>query len=116
MVLDLVNGRPEMRMAMPTDGRSDVLLSLLVSRGRSWIAPGFGSRLREVKKLHTGTESTMQKHCLDALQWLQDTGRAKTLECTVERDLAARTRLSMRVGVVWANNATAEYEVYQEVV
>jgi phage gp46-like protein len=116
LALALVDGRPEMQMDYRSDGRSDVLLSLLVRRGSAWAMPTFGSRLHELAKLHAGVEDLAAKHCQDALRWLVDTGEAKAVDAEAERDTGTRDRLNLRAGVTWADGTPANYEVYQEVV
>lgn len=99
------------------DLSNNIYLSLAIERGSWWHNPQFGLRKRDRLKNTEATAALIRHDYKEALQWLIDTGRAKSVTVTSERDRSVDLhRLKLRVEVVAANGRTATFEIFREVV
>jgi len=98
---------------------NNIYLSLMIPKGSCFWNPEFGSRLHELKR-SKDTERTAElarQYCKEALQWIVDTGRAKSIEVTAERDRnVSSNRLKIHVQAVQADGREVSFDVFQEVV
>lgn len=98
---------------------NNIYLSLVVPRGSFFQNPEFGSRLHLLQRAkNTGrTERLAREYCLEALQWLQDIGRAKKIEVFTKRDRTENiNRLKLLIQVTQANEQQVTFETFLEVV
>lgn len=98
---------------------NNIFLSLEIPQGSCFWDPEFGSRLHELKR-SKNTERTAElsrQYCEEALQWIIDAGRAKSIEVVTERDRSASPhRLKILVQAVQADGRKVSFETFQEVV
>jgi phage gp46-like protein len=96
---------------------NNVFLSLAVERGSFFHNPGFGLRKRERLKNTEATAALIRHDYREALQWLIDTGRARSVEVEVERDRSQDLgRLAILVTVIQTDGASVSFSIFQEVV
>lgn len=77
--INTINGIGVMTWLKNMDLRSDVFFSLSIKRGQWFADLNFGSRLHTIKKLTDPNILLAHQYCLEALQWLQQTGRATSI-------------------------------------
>lgn len=95
---------------------NNVFLSLAVERGSFFHNPSFGLRRRHRLKNTESTAALIRHDYIEALQWLIDLGRAKTVEVMVERDrLVDLHRLKVLVTVTQADGRVLSFETFREV-
>jgi len=100
-----------------TDITNNIYLSLTVEKGSFFHNPSFGLRQRGRLKNTETTAALIRHDYLDALQWLIDTGRAKSVDVYVERDRTQDlNRLKILVEVVQADGHKVTFETFREVV
>lgn len=98
---------------------NNVYLSLMVQQGSFFQEPSFGSRLHELhrKKNTKNTELLAREYCIEALQWLKDTGRADKIDVTTERDMTEDlNRIKLYVTVTQTDGQSVTFETFLEVV
>lgn len=112
--IKIVNGFPELSYERDDTIATDIALSLLVRRGAFFADPGFG--LPELpKKLTDQNVALVSDYCRQALQWLKDIGRAKSIEVLAER--VRPDRVSVLVTAVQAaNNRTVTFQTFVPVI
>ena len=99
---------------------NNIYMSLKVKRGSFFADPLFGSRLHLLQRAKN-THRTAQLavgYCKEALQWMIDTGKAKSVEVYVQRDRTQDLhRLYLLVKVVPANSdQPVEFSIFIEVI
>jgi phage gp46-like protein len=110
-------GLLEMSFDKSGDIRNNILVSLSIRKGSWWQDPEFGLRDRGRMKLTDQTVRLVRSDCLEALQWLKDTGRAKSIEVTTLRDRAENVnRIKVLVEAVQADGRAVTFEHFIEVV
>jgi len=108
-------GRPSQSWDQDDTIMSDIALSILVPRGSFFQDPSFG--LPELPgKLTPRNVELARERVREALQWLLDTGRAKSMEIEVERDADADDRLNIRVVAVQADGREVTFGTFVEVI
>lgn len=100
-----------------TDLTNNIFLSLTVAKGSWFHNPGFGLRQRSRMKNTETTAALIRHDYEEALQWLLDTGKAKSVEVWVDRDrIQDLNRLKLLVEVVQADGRKVSFETFTEVV
>lgn len=95
---------------------NNVFLSLAVERGSFFHRPGFGLRKRGRMKNTAATAALIRHDYLDALQWLIDLGRAKSVKVAAERDRTVDLhRLKISIEVEQADGRVLTFETFREV-
>lgn len=88
---------------------NNIYVSLMVRRGSFFANPEFGSRLHLLQRAKD-TDQTAQRavgYVREALQWMIDTGKAKTVQVYAQRERTAYTRrLLMLIEVTPVNSDT----------
>jgi len=96
---------------------NNIYLSLAVERGSWFHNPAFGLRKRVRMKNTESTAALIRHDYKEALQWLIDTGRAKSVEVYSERDPSVDLhRLKLMVEVTQADGRVVSFETFREVV
>jgi phage gp46-like protein len=95
---------------------NNIYLSLTVRQGTWFLDPLFGLRDRGRMKLTDRSERLLRADCLEALQWLLDSGRAKSIEVTTERDRSNLNRLRVLVEAVQVDGTRVTFDKFIEVV
>lgn len=86
-------GRGQMTFNKTTSFMNNIYLSLMIRRGSFFADPTFGSRLYLLERAKN-TDKTAQRvdgYCREALQWMIDGEKAKSVEVYVQRDNAGIT-------------------------
>jgi phage gp46-like protein len=114
-------GSPEPVGQMTFDAVGDIgnniYLSLAVEKGSFFHRPEFGLRRRGRLKNTAPAAALIRQDYLDALRWLVDTGRAKSVEVFVERDRRQDlNRLKVLIEAVQADGRTVTFTTFREVV
>lgn len=95
---------------------TNIILSLSVNRGDFFQDPTFGSELYKIKKLNTSSINLARQYISRALQWLIDTGKANSIDVTVERDSIDRSRMNIRVQAEESDGNQITYDTYKTLV
>lgn len=96
---------------------NNIFLSLTVKKGAWWHDPAFGLKDRGRMKNTEKNARLVQQDCKDALQWLIDAGRAKTVDVAVERDRTQDLgRLKILVQAIQADGRLVTFETFKEVI
>ncbi len=96
---------------------NNIYLSLAVEKGAFFHNPAFGLRRRGRLKNTETTAGLIRQDYLEALRWLVDTGRAKSVEVFVERDRTQDLgRLKVLIEAVQADGRTVTFTTFKEVV
>lgn len=96
---------------------NNIYLSLAVEKGSFFHRPDFGLRRRGRLKNTETTAALIRQDYLDALQWLVETGRAKSVEVFVERDRRQDlSRLKVLIEATQADGRTVTFTTFREVV
>jgi len=107
----------DMSFAKSADIRNNIFLSLTIRQGTWWADPLFGLRDRGRMKITSQTVRLLRGDCLEALQWILDSGRAKSLEVTVLRDTTENlNRVKASVEAVQADGRRVTFDKFIEVV
>lgn len=95
---------------------NNIYLSLAVSQGSFFQNPEFGSRLHLLQRAkNTDTSSALaEDYCREALQWLLDIGKAKSIDISTERETP--DRLKVLVEATQADERKVNFETFVEVV
>jgi phage gp46-like protein len=113
-------GQAQMTYNRATTLMNNIYLSLKIHRGSFFFNPSFGSRLHLLQRAKN-TDLTAQLaagYCKEALQWMIDTGKAKSVEVYVQRDRTQDLhRLYLLVEVTPANSdQPVEFSIFIEVI
>ena len=114
------NGTAEMTYDKATTLENNIYLSLTVQRGSFFANTSFGSRLHLLQR-GKNTNRTMRlaiDYAKEALQWMIDTGKARTVEVWAERDrIQDIHRLKLLVEVIPVNSdQPVAFSIFIEVV
>lgn len=114
--ITIQEGRAQMTFAPASGIFNNIYLSLAVEKGSFFHNPGFGLRRRDRLKNTEATAALIRHDYLDALQWLVDTGRARSVDVAVERDRRQDlTRLKLLVEVVQTDGRVVTFTTFREV-
>lgn len=96
---------------------NNIYLSVAVEKGSFFHNPAFGLRRRGRLKNTATTAALIRQDYLEALRWLVDTGRARSVEVFVERDRTQDLgRLKVLIEAVQADGRTVTFTTFKEVV
>ncbi len=117
LIIDNQTGTADMSFDQCTNLLNNVWLSLTVIQGTWFHRPTFGMPRRERLKNTPQTARLIRQDCLQALQWLLDTGRATNIEVLTERDRSQDlNRLKIAVQVQQADGRSISFTTFREVV
>lgn len=120
VAIDNRTGTGRMTFERATTLMNNIYLSLMVRRGSFFADPGFGSRLHLLQRAKNTdmTARLAMDYCREALQWMIDEGRVKTVEVYAERDRTRDiNRLKLLVEVTPVNrDAPVPFAIFIEVV
>lgn len=107
-------GHPELTWEQETTILTDMVLSILVPRGAFFHDPNFG--LPELpKKLTPENIPLVRQRFQEALQWLINTGKAKSIDIIAEQDEDWPNRVNIAARAVQSNDQLVTYETFVEV-
>lgn len=110
-------GQADMTWDPVEDISNNIWLSLNVKKGTLFSAPEFGSRLHLIEKNTPQAPALAEAYAKEALKWLLDIGRAKSIDVTAEQDMENHpNRLILRGVVEQANGSRVPFEQFVEVV
>lgn len=111
------DGQAQMTFNEVGDIFNNIFLSLTVKKGSFFHNPDFGLRQRGRLKNTEATAALIRHDYKDALQWLIDTGRARSVDVSSERDRRQDlNRLKLLIEVVQADGRTVTFTTFREVV
>lgn len=102
-VTQRADGTAELTWEKPTDIRVLLFNSLNIRRGIMINLPNFGLDLSDIKKVTDENVTLIEERIRNAVQWIQDTGKAKSIDVIVEKDNTDFTRINYRVDAVQAD-------------
>lgn len=115
--ITLQDGQAQMTFDEAGDIFNNIYLSLTVAKGSFFHNPDLGLRQRGRLKNTEATAALIRHDYKDALQWLIDTGRAKSVDVSSERDRRQDlNRLKLLVEVVQADGRTVTFTTFRGVV
>lgn len=109
------DGAATMTWAKNTDIRTDMFTSLTINKGSFVLNPSFGSDLYKIKKITESSLNLAKQYCQEALKWLIQVGRAKTIDVIVERDTSDYTRMNIKVTATQPNGLIVSWGIYRTV-
>jgi len=112
--IETKSGIPQMTFEKDYSIRNNIFLSLTLARGAFFQDPTFGHRLNEVKKNTVNAPALVKEYAREALQWVIDTGRAKSI--TIETERGEKDRINISVSAVEADGNEVKFETFYEVV
>lgn len=118
-MIETSGGQGEMTFEPAENVLNNIYLSLAIPRGALFCAPAFGSRLHVLARAKNTPQSAAlaKDYCLEALQWLIDCGRVKSIDVTIERDPDDDPhRLKAHIQAVQADQTVVTFDTFQEVV
>lgn len=116
--IDISTGQADMTFNK-ADGylANNVFLSLKVRRGTFFARPDFGSRLYLLRKNTQRAEDLAEDYATEALQWILDAGRAKSIDVVARRDREVDLhRMKLLISVVKPDGQQISFEYFAEVV
>jgi phage gp46-like protein len=117
LIIDNQTGAADMSFDQCTDLLNNIYLSLTIIKGTWFHRRDFGIVRRERMKNTEQTARLIRQDCLEALQWLLDTGRAASIDVAVERDRSQDlNRLKLAVQVQQADGRVITFTTFREVV
>lgn len=120
ITIDNQTGLGQMTYNKATTIMNNIYLSLKTKRGSFFADTSFGSRLHLLRR-EKNTAKTMRlamDYCKEALQWMIDTGKAKTVDVYAERDRTQDlNRLKLLIEVTPVNgDAPVSFATFIEVI
>jgi len=112
-------GRGIMTFEKSSNLLTSVYLSLMIPLGSFFANPKFGSRLHLLRTMGNTarTEALIPDYCKEALQWMLDIGRAKSVSVITQRDpVALPGRINASVLVIQADNSEVTFNTFIPVV
>lgn len=110
------DGLPCMAFKSGNDLLTNMILSLEIAQGSFFADPTFGLRPRPQAKRTQKMVRLIKGDIEDALQWLLDTGRASSIEVTMEIPTNDLYRVTALVEATAPNGGQIRYEKFVEVV
>lgn len=99
-----------------SDIMNNIYLSLAIERGSWWFNPDFGLRPINRMKNTEQTARLIEVYIREALQWLLDMGRAKSIDVYLKRDSSVSGRICAVIEAVQTDGLAVQYSHYIEVV
>jgi len=93
---------------------NNIWLSLAIRKGEWWLEPDFGLDLPRKAKNLSLTPELVKAKAQEALKWIQDLGRARSIE--VEAKRASGERIDMKIVAVQADGRDVTFETFAEVI
>jgi len=97
------NGNADILWTKPEDITTNIYLSLNITKGLLFNKPSFGLNLNDIKKITDKNIEKIKQRIENALQWLIDVGKAKSILVTVERDTIVDTRINYKIEAIQAD-------------
>lgn len=119
IVIDNETGQAEMTYDKTTTLMNHIYLSLMIRRGSFFAWPLFGSRLHLLLRAKNTVQTAQRAegYAKEALQWMIDEGRAKSVEVFTRRNASANGRMDLLIEVTPANGAPpVRYWTFIEVI
>lgn len=113
------NGIGQMTFEKADNIMNNVFLSLMIRKGSFFQNPDFGSRLHLLKRAKNTakTAALAEQYCKEALQWLIDNEKAKSIEVFSGRDMQQDLhRLKLLVEVTQMDGRQVSFDTFVEVV
>jgi hypothetical protein len=109
------NGNPVMSWDQPEDISTNIYTTLGIKK-RSWfLNPSFGLDLSDIKKVTVNNIDLIKSRIIKALQWLLDSGKAKSITVIVEKDLRDTGRINYKVEAIQANGIPVTVSYFRTV-
>lgn len=114
-VVEYKNGRAELSWNKPPDISTNIWYSFNTKKGTQFYNKDFGLDLSDIKKVTNNNITAIHQRLVDAVQWLIDLGRAKSIDIIVEKDLQDNTRVNFSLNAVQADGVPVVIENFIEV-
>lgn len=116
--LKMDNGQADLTWEAAPSLVNNIYLSLFVEKGRFFMNPEFGSRLHLLKRAKglSNVAETARDYCLEALEWLTRTNKAKTIEVETAINPHVTGCLAIRVKAVKGDGQTVDFQTFLEIV
>lgn len=109
IVIERETGHAQMTYDKAETIMNNIYLSLMVRRGSFFANPAFGSRLHLLQRAKDTTQTAQRAvgYAKEALQWMIDTGKARSVEVYIQRQKDTITRrLYLLIEVTPVNSDT----------
>jgi phage gp46-like protein len=103
-----------MQFQKNSDIKTGMWLSLSTQKGTFFQDPTFG--LQRMTKVSDSDIPLYTQYIEEALDWLLQSGRAKSIDVLVERDLNDVNRINVKVQATQPDGLIVTYETFQRVV
>jgi len=111
------NGNADMTWDKADNIMNNIFLSLRIKKGSFFQNKDFGSRLHTLKKNLPQVAALGEEYAREALQWILDIGRAKTIEINSERGQGANAnRLKLLIQATAADGRPLVFTFWQDLV
>lgn len=95
---------------------NNIIITLSIKKGSWWHDPNFGVTDRPRLKNTPASARLIKQDMEQALQWIIDAGRAKSIEVATWRDENDRHRLNVLITAVQSDGRIVTYTTFKEVV
>lgn len=109
------NGIPEMSWEKSEDISTSLYLSLGISHGTLFNNIDFGLKLDDIKKVTVNNIELIKSRIENALQWMLDIGKVKTIDIIVERDSKDINRIDIKVEAVQIDGTPINISMFRTV-
>lgn len=109
------DGRSELSWDKSQDIGNNIYYSIHIKKGTLFNDPNFGLDLKDIKKITVNNIVLIKQRIENALKWILDLGRAKSILVKVEKDLQNINRINYSVDAVQADGIPVLTENYIEV-
>ncbi|MDA8428945.1 MAG: phage GP46 family protein [Geobacteraceae bacterium] len=116
LVYDSQTGAIDQTFDQAGDILNNIIVSLAIKKGSWWHDLNFGLTDRPRLKNTPATARLIKQDIEQALQWIIDAGRAKSIEVATWRDQNDRHRLNILVTAIQADGRAVTYTTFKEVV
>lgn len=99
-----------------TDIRTDIYNTLNIDKGKFFQNPNFGNELYKIKKITAQHLNLAQQYIQEALAWLLQVGRARTIDVIVEADDTDINRINIKITATQPDGLIVTYSQFKRVV
>jgi len=109
------NGVAVMTWEKSTDIGNLLYFSVNIQKGLLFNLPNFGLNLSDIKKLTTDKIALIQGRVEKSVQWIQDIGRARSIEVIVEPNTQSIGRVDIQIKAIQADGTPVDINTFRTV-